>query len=428
MGQFLSTLVNNHYYGGSYQLGPLIDYDKVVAYNAANPGVLVEDPLFTALNGDAGNFNYDERITAGYLMNTIEFGKLRLQAGLRFEATNLKTTGYQVITVATGDGFGGVSTVNKNSSYLDVLPSVQVRYAFTKDIAMRAVYGRGMSRPDPQDIIPSLSIDVTKHPNVYSIGNPALVSEHSHDFDLLYEQYLNPLGLLQVGYFYKILSDPIVQTTVYKTGGESPCSETPSSQQCKVNEIINAGSAWVGGFELAYQQRLSMLPGFLGGIGFSGNYTYTNSEAFGVDPLRAQVPKLVRQSPNAWNVGPTYARGPLSMNLGLEYNGANINSYQYEDLAFGTDANGNPTNTTVPNPQIGGPAGPAGDNYFYTHLQTDAQISYRLPKGFSVYASGQNLTNEVFGFYNGSPTYVNQREYYKPTYFGGVRWMLSHEK
>jgi TonB-dependent receptor len=432
ISQFLSPLANNHYYGGSYNLGPLIDYDKVVAFNAANPGVLVADPLFTALNGDGGNFDYQERITAGYILNTIELGRLQLQTGLRFEATNFGGRGYQVETVdstpADPSGFGGVQPVNETSSYLDILPSVQARFHVNNDINVRAVYGRGISRPDPQDIIPTVTIDVTRTPNTYSYGNGALTAEHANDFDLLYEQNLHPLGLFQIGYFYKILSSPIVSTTSYLTGGTGTlCPETPTGQVCKASQIVNAGSAWVGGVEVAYQQRMSYLPGFLGGVGFAGNYTYTNSEAFGIDALRAQVPKLLRQSPNAWNVGPTYERGPLSMNLGIEYNGANINSYQYEDLQNGTDSNGNPTNTTIANPQPGGVFGPAGDNYFYSHMQVDAQIGYRLKKGFSVYASDQNATNEVFGFYNGAPKYVNQREYYKPTYFWGVRWTLRQE-
>ena len=154
MSEFLNDLTNSRFYGGSYHMGPLIDYDRVVAYNNANPGILVEDPYQTALNGDASNFNYDERITAGYIMNTIEFNKFHLQTGLRFEATNLKTTGYQVTTVnptpTDPSGYGGTIPVNGTGSYLDVLPSVQLRYNMTNDIGIRAVFSRGMSRPDPQ--------------------------------------------------------------------------------------------------------------------------------------------------------------------------------------------------------------------------------------------------------------------------------------
>jgi len=48
--------------------------------------------------------------------------------------------------------------------------------------------------------------------------------------------------------------------------------------------------------------------------------------------------------------------------------------------------------------------------------------------GFQVYAYGLNLNNEVFGFYNGSTQYVVQREYYHPTYAGGIRWTSGREK
>ena len=41
---------------------------------------------------------------------------------------------------------------------------------------------------------------------------------------------------------------------------------------------------------------------------------------------------------------------------------------------------------------------------------------------------GKNLTNEVFGFYNGSPSLPVQREYYKPTIGAGLRWTSTPEK
>jgi hypothetical protein len=58
----------------------------------------------------------------------------------------------------------------------------------------------------------------------------------------------------------------------------------------------------------------------------------------------------------------------------------------------------------------------------------DAQASIRLTHGFSAIVYGLNLTNEVFGFYQGSPIYLVQREYYKPTFAGGIRWSLPTER
>jgi len=43
-------------------------------------------------------------------------------------------------------------------------------------------------------------------------------------------------------------------------------------------------------------------------------------------------------------------------------------------------------------------------------------------------AYGLNMTNEVFGYYTGSPIYVNQREWYKATYAGGFRYTFNREK
>jgi TonB-dependent receptor len=411
--QFPNSVHNSNFYDGSYQLGPLTDWNSIVAFANANPDQIGPlDVDATHVGSDASNFNLEQRIAAGYIMNTTQLGKLHLQAGLRFEQTNVKTTGYQVTTNSDGS-WGGTTPVNGTKSYLDVLPSVQARYPITNNSDVRASYGRGIARPDPQDLIPYITLDTSGKIPLEGIGNPNLISEHANSFDLLYEHYLTPLGLVQAGFFYKQLSDPLVVNQAMQTSGQFA--------GYRVTQPNNGGSAWVDGIEIGYQQRLSFLPGLMSGLGLSGNYTYSNSKATGVDPLRTDNPALLRQTPNTWNFGPSYDRGRVSVHMGLEYNGASIYSYQYENISLNKDG------TTSPNPQVGGVNGPAGDNYLYPHLQVDAQISYRLPKGFEFYAQGLNLTNEVFGFYYGSPQYVVQREYYHPTYGGGLRWTSHHE-
>jgi hypothetical protein len=71
--------------------------------------------------------------------------------------------------------------------------------------------------------------------------------------------------------------------------------------------------------------------------------------------------------------------------------------------------------------------GPTGDIYLYAHTQFDIQGSYRVGRGLSLVAYGLNLSNEVFGFYQGSGIYPIQREYYHPTVAAGVRWTSSKE-
>ena len=415
-----SKFTDSDYYDGTYGKYPAVtDYAKIKAFWATNQN------LFTNQGGPGvnnNNFDLIERVTAGYLMNTIELAsRVRLVTGLRFEATHLDTTSFAEST--------GTLSFKAGGDYLDVLPSASLRFALDKDSDLRLVYGRGLSRPDPQDVTAVVGkIVTTQTPQTVSVGNPNLKAEHANNYDVLYERYLNPLGLIQAGYFYKDLSDPIVtlqnltSSSVYNPGILT-----------LVTQPVNAGSAHVQGVEFGYQQRLSFLPSVLGGAGISANYSYTNSQAKGVDPLRTDSPALLRQAPNTWNISPTYDTRKFSMRVGMTYNDKMIYAYQYENLAYATDSNGNPiivngVQQTVPNPQVGNTAGPAGDNYLYAHYQFDTQASYTLPKGFQVYAYGLNLNNEVFGFYNGSPQYVVQREYYHPTYAGGIRWTLSREK
>lgn len=127
---------------------------------------------------------------------------------------------------------------------------------------------------------------------------------------------------------------------------------------------------------------------------------------------RTDNPRLLRNSPNVFNVSPTYDRGRVSMRVGVSYNQASIYGYQYQD--------GMP----------GGVNGPLSDIYFYfySHMQVDAQASVRVRHDLSLLVSGLNLNNEVFGFYQGSPDYMIQREYYQPTFSSGLRWTPRHRK
>ena len=277
-----------------------------------------------------------------------------------------------------------------------------------EDTAIRVVYSRALSRPDPQDLAQAVGpVDDTQNPPTVSLGNPNLVAEHAQNFDVLLEKYLKPLGMISAGYFYKYLTDPIIATETRPTSGPYA--------GFLVSQPGNAGTATLQGFEIAYQQHMAFLPGALQGFGLSANYSYTTSTAHGL-PLRTDSPTLLRQAPNTWNISPTYDREKYSIRAGISYNGANLFAYQYQNL------NSDGTPMAADDLTAGGTTGPGGDSYLFAHLQLDAQASVHVGPGFSVVVYGLNLTNEVFGFYNGSPQYVVQREFYKPTFAAGLRW------
>jgi TonB-dependent receptor len=328
-------------------------------------------------------------------MNTIDLSsRVRLIVGLRLEATHVDTLSFD----SSQDP--GTLTAKAGGDYVDALPSASLRIGITKNSGIRLVYGQGISRPDPQYL--SSVVSFNPDTDAYSIGNPGLKPEHANNFDVLYEQYLNPLGMIQAGFFYKSLSDPIVTSQTHPSTGPYGGFD--------VNQPNNGGSAWVTGFEVAFQQHFSYLPGALNGLGVAANYSYTASQASGLDG-RTDKPALLRQAPHTWNISPTYDKWRVSARLGLSYNAASIFAYQWTDGLSPL-----------------GVKGPSGDNYLYPHMQVDAQATFRIIRNLQAVVYGLNLTNEVFGFYNGSPQYVVQREYYKPTYAGGLKYTFSREK
>ncbi len=441
MTQLLDTFNNTDYFNGQYfggQYGQVSNFTSAENYTLANlTGNL--DAYKTAGDTYPNLFHYVERITAGYMMNTIDVGKLHLQTGLRFEGTQMMTFGYNLTFLGksstTMPVCGGTTVTNcysftgvtNNPSYVDVLPSVQARYSLTPNSALRAVVARGVARPDPYQLIPYITEDSTASPVSVTIGNPALRPEHANNYDLLYEDYLKPLGMVQAGFFFKQLTAPQIETSIpgglslsnFPAGYFSPTlqSDLAAYPGDAITQYVNGQNAYLYGYELSFQQHLNYLPGLLGGLGISANYSYTASREKGL-PLRTDSPTTIDQAPNTWNISPTYDTKRLSVRVGLAYNGYSLFQYMYIS----------PTLVTGADPSGLGPKGPSGDIYTLAHYQVDAQASYRFWKGLSAVVDGLNLNNEVFGYYQGSTQFVNQREYYKPTYTAGLRYTLGHSR
>jgi TonB-dependent receptor len=305
-----------------------------------------------------------------------------------------------------------VTPIGKSSSYFNALPSVQVQYLLEKNTNLRGNFSQGIARPNIGDLVPTTIVDPNANPSpgVVTQGNADLKPTKATNYDILVEHFFQPLGIIQAGFFYKHLSDPIYATTSIIGPG------LPNAG-LHLQQAINGPTAHIAGFEATWEQRFSFLPGLLNGFGVAANYSYTTSQVTfpsGFSGGRTDHAPLQRQAPNTWNAGFTYDKARFSMRFSASHNDANIAFYN-----FGANS--------TPNDPILGLKGPTGDTYFYAHTQFDIQGSYRVYKGLSFLASGLNLSNEPFGFYNGSPIYPIQREFYKPTVSFGVRWSSASE-
>ena len=413
MSQVVESSTNPNYYGGYFGgYGPLTSYPAIQS--------LVASTLATGFTpnigrdhilSDPATWDTSERIWAGYFMDSITFGKLRLQGGLRIEGTG-SNYGANMVTLNAGV-YDHTTPVSGTSGYINFMPSVQAQYQLPKNTVLRLSYGRGISRPNFSDIVPSVQADPNASPKSLVVGNPALLPTKANNYDILIEHYFNPLGIIQFGYFYKALTDPI-----YPTVSFVPATD-PNFAGYLRTQSINGPSASIQGVEMAWQQRLSFLPGPLSGFGVAANYSWTTSRVtfpVGFSGGRVDHPGLQRQAPNTWNLGFTYDKARFSMRFGVSHNDANIYAYGYVHSSSYSDSD-----------PILGTKGPSGDQYLYGHTQVDIQGSYRVYRNLQLVVSGLNLTNEVFGFYTGSPIYPNQREFYHATVIAGVRWVSGSE-
>src|SRR5467141_3604468 len=424
LSSVLGTYTNPSYYDnffriGSQSYGPASNYNSITKAVVGNPAQFAPD-VATDIRRSAGAFfDANERIYAGCLQNVISFGKLRLQTGVRFDASD---TGFLANRIVTSDPSDPTITPTtpritpnrQSAGYFNALPSVQAQYQLDKNTNLRANFSQGIARPNIGDLVPTTIVDpnASPFPGVVIEGNPNLKPTKANNYDILIEHFFQPLGILQGGYFYKQLSDPI-----YPTASTIPAGQPNAG--LRLLQSINGPSAHIQGIEVSWEQRFSFLPGLLSGFGVSANYSYTQS---GVtfpstfDGGRIDNAPLSRQAPNTWNAGFTYDKARFAMRFAASHNDANIQFYNYSLVGAATDRD-----------PILGLKGPGGDVYFYAHTQFDIQGSYRIAKGFRFEASGLNLSNEAFGFYQGSTIYPIQREFYKPTVSFGFRWTSSPE-
>src|SRR5258707_14892295 len=85
-------------------------------------------------------------------------------------------------------------------------------------------------------------------PPTATIGNPNLKPTHAHNYDILIEHYLKTVGIIQAGWFYKALSDPIYPNVI-----TNPTTGPFAGD--RVIGPINGPSAHIQGIEMAWEQH-----------------------------------------------------------------------------------------------------------------------------------------------------------------------------
>ena len=145
---------------------------------------------------------------------------------------------------------------------------------------------------------------------------------------------------------------------------------------------------------MALQSRLSFLPAPLDGLGFFGNYTFTDSEAVFPD-REGESASLPGQSRHVGNLALSYEKGGFSGRVALNFHGKYIS-------------------------EVGDEA--AEDVFYDDRVQLDLAASHRIARGLRLFLEVNNLTNEPLRYYVGVPDRPIQEEYYRWWGTVGLKW------
>jgi outer membrane receptor protein involved in Fe transport len=202
--------------------------------------------LTTATTQDPNTYDATEDVDAGYGEVRWKNGRWNVLAGLRFENTH-QTYDQTELPVTQPEKSGTVT-------YLDPLPSAQIKYKLNDRAALHLAYFSSITRPGFFEIVPY------DFPGEYydETGNPDLRHSKASNVDLRYELFPGQAGQFLLGAFYKRIVNPIEY--VYTRPATSESALTPS----------NIGTATNFGAEVVYTHYWNR-------FGVSANYTYTHS-------------------------------------------------------------------------------------------------------------------------------------------------------
>lgn len=379
LDQFTGGKVDNNFLDGKYLLSAYADPDKFISLFNNNPGdfeLSVEDKLAAEA---VESYTASEDVWAGYAMAKIKIKKLMLLGGVRYEHTAVNYTYNDVIYDFNGD-LQEIVPLTGSTNYSYLLPQVHLKYEASENTNLRFAVTRSYARPNFQDIVPSQEIDLSAREG--TIGNANLTPVTATNIDVLAEHYFGAAGILSGGVFYKGLQD-----FIFNQRFETDDYPRADGTTLQLTQAQNGEDANLFGFEVAYRQTLSSLPGLLKGLNVYANYTFTTSTAkiqsrtaTGTENIR-----LPGQAKHVGNFALGYDLGRFDIRVSSNFNGEYITE-------LGDEA--------------------AEDFYVKDRLQIDATAMYAVNNKLRVFAEFLNITNQPFEVYQGTSDRYVQREFY----------------
>ncbi len=248
------------------------------------------------------NFDIKEDTAAAYAMANLQLSdKISGNVGVRLVNTKMNITAFLP---------GGKP--NYESSYDDVLPSLNLRADLSKNVVGRFALNRGMSRPD-FGMLAGNDLRDTQHNGVGS--NPYLKPTRSDNVDASFEWYFAPKSALTLGLFHSNLDGAVAYGHQILPYADNSKGGVVANYD--VSSPVNTGGS-LSGMDLSVQSALG------GGFGVMANYTVVNGKlnttvGTTCNGSATEECTLYGTSKNVYNVGVYYENDTVSARLAYGY-------------------------------------------------------------------------------------------------------------
>lgn len=344
VAQFIDRSYQYRSVGGRYDPVASIDPDLLVQDLKKNPSHYTENVANTARDSLQYSGTVSEDVAAAYLMGDVHLGRLDILGGIRVEETRLAGRGVrQEITPAeAARRRAWVGTVTndelrrrtiaewsnlreESGQYRNVLPSLHFKYNISGGLIARASYSTGIGRPNFSDLLRTTTVNHTSMTVV--AANPDLRPQSAENFDASLEYYFEPAGFLSAGVFLKEISDFIYGDRGAVIGAGVDNGFGGDYVGYDLISQFNGGSARVRGFELAYQQRFSWLPGLWKGFGLNANFTALESRGNYTSGGVVTGAELNGFVPRTMNAGLSYVYRSWDVRVKMNYRSSSMYAY-----------------------------------------------------------------------------------------------------
>ena len=245
-------------------------------------------------------YSGEENIAAGYGMIVYQlFADLKVITGARVEMTDISVYG-----VDTG-------SINK----VDVLPSLNLIYALSNKMNLRASASQTIARPNMREMAPFFTLEFLGG-FLYS-GNSGLDRTLIQNYDLRWEFYPRAGESVSLSAYYKKFTNPIVKVFVIESAnGEVTYDNLPE--------------AHVLGGEFEFRKKLDKVSSKLKNFEIAANLSYIYSQvdireselnaAREIDPEYKSTRPFQGQSPYLANANLFYVNDSLNLQASFTFN------------------------------------------------------------------------------------------------------------